>query len=164
MRGDIPLRRINDPVKRQWLVSIQSRLNQVVDESSSTGKQLIELYKEQNIALFDQNGQLRDSYDILKDLAAVWPTLTRNQQAEFALAQAGEITPLWGELLEGSEGQRTTTQGWNMPKRECLKIFDYVLISNQAPNRRRLNDYPLCRVSMPTTGVPPYAKGWVRIP
>ena len=71
------------------LVSIQSRLNQVVDESSSTGKQLIELYKEQNIALFDQNGQLRDSYDILKDLAAVWPTLTRNQQAEFALAQAG---------------------------------------------------------------------------
>ena len=76
------------------LVSIQSRMNQVVDESSSTGKQLIELYKEQNIALFDQNGQLRDSYDILKDLAAVWPTLTRNQQAEFALAQAGEITPL----------------------------------------------------------------------
>ena len=76
------------------LVSIQSRLNQVVDESSSTGKQLIELYKEQNIALFDQNGQLRDSYDILKDLAAVWPNLTRNQQAEFALAQAGEITPL----------------------------------------------------------------------
>lgn len=71
------------------LVSIQSRLNQVVDESSSTGKQLIELYKGQNIALFDQNGQLRDSYDILKDLAAVWPTLTRNQQAEFALAQAG---------------------------------------------------------------------------
>ncbi len=71
------------------LVSIQSRMNQVVDESSSTGKQLIELYKEQNIALFDQNGQLRDSYDILKDLAAVWPTLTRNQQAEFALAQAG---------------------------------------------------------------------------
>ena len=39
--------------------------------------------------MFDQNGQLRDSYDILKDLAAVWPTLTRNQQAEFALAQAG---------------------------------------------------------------------------
>ncbi len=71
------------------LVSIQSRLNQVVDESSSTGKQLIELYKGQNIALFDQNGQLRDSYDILKDLAAVWPTLTRNQQAEFALTQAG---------------------------------------------------------------------------
>ena len=76
------------------LVSIQSRLNQVVDESSSTGKQLIELYKEQNIALFDQNGQLRDSYDILKDLAAVWPNLTRNQQAEFAWPQAGEITPL----------------------------------------------------------------------
>ena len=76
------------------LVSIQSRLNQVADESSSTGKQLIELYKEQGIALLDETGQLRDTYDILKDLAEAWPTLTRNQQAEFALAQAGEITPL----------------------------------------------------------------------
>ena len=47
------------------------------------------MYKEQDIALFDQNGQLRDTYDILKDLAKAWPTLTRNQQAEFALAQAG---------------------------------------------------------------------------
>ena len=30
-----------------------------------------------------------------------------------------------------------------MPKRECLKIFDYVLISNQAPNRSVSNDYPI---------------------
>lgn len=47
------------------------------------------MYKEQGIALFDETGQLRDTYDVLKDLAEVWPTLTRNQQAQFALAQAG---------------------------------------------------------------------------
>ena len=51
-----------------------------------------------------------------------------------------------------------------MPKRESLKIFSYVLISNQAPNRGRLNDYPFGRVSKPTTGVRPQAKWWVKIP
>lgn len=29
-----------------------------------------------------------------------------------------------------------------MPKREGLRNFNYVLISNQGPNRARLNDYP----------------------
>lgn len=51
-----------------------------------------------------------------------------------------------------------------MPKRESLKIFSYVLISNQAPNRGRLNDYPFGRVSKPTTGVRPQAKWWVKTP
>ena len=30
-----------------------------------------------------------------------------------------------------------------MPKRECLKIICYVAISNEAPNRGTLNDYPV---------------------
>lgn len=72
------------------LVSIQSRLNQVVDEGSATGKQLIDLYAKQGIDVFDkQTGQLRDTYDVLKDLSESWDSLTRNEQAEFALAQAG---------------------------------------------------------------------------
>lgn len=72
------------------LVSIQSRLNQVVDEGSATGKQLIDLYAKQGIDVFDkQTGQLRDTYDVLEDLSESWDSLTRNEQAEFALAQAG---------------------------------------------------------------------------
>ena len=30
-----------------------------------------------------------------------------------------------------------------MPNRECLKIICYVAISNEAPNRGTLNDYPV---------------------
>ena len=71
------------------LVSIQSRLNQVIDESSSTGQALTEWYKEHNIAILDQQGQLRSLYDVLTDVAKIWPTLTKNEQAYYLNQQAG---------------------------------------------------------------------------
>lgn len=76
------------------LVSIGSRLNQIVDESSSTGKALKEIYEELGITLFDQEGQLRSSYDIFTDLAAIWNTLDKNTQNYIASQQAGEILPI----------------------------------------------------------------------
>lgn len=71
------------------LVSVQSRLNQILDEGSSTGKALTAWYKEHNIAIYDQEGQLRSLYDILTDVAEIWPTLTRNEQAYYLNQQAG---------------------------------------------------------------------------
>lgn len=71
------------------LVSVQSRLTQVLDEQSSTGKALIEIYDGLGIALKDQNGQLRPTFEIFKDLAEKWPTLTTNQRDYIALTQAG---------------------------------------------------------------------------
>lgn len=71
------------------LVSIGSRLNQVVDESSSTGQKLIEIYDQLNIELYDNEGQLRSSYDIFSDLADVWDTLDTNTQNYIASVQAG---------------------------------------------------------------------------
>lgn len=71
------------------LVSIGSRLNQVVDESSSTGKALKEIYEGLNIALFDNEGQLRSSYEIFSDLAVIWDTLDKNTQNYIASQQAG---------------------------------------------------------------------------
>lgn len=71
------------------LVSVQSRLTQVLDEQSSTGKALIEIYDGLGIALKDQNGQLRPTFEIFKDLAKVWPNLTTNQKDYIALTQAG---------------------------------------------------------------------------
>ena len=71
------------------LVSVQSRLTQVLDEQSSTGKALVEIYDGLGIALKDQNGQLRPTFEIFKDLAAVWPNLTTNQRDYIALTQAG---------------------------------------------------------------------------
>ncbi len=71
------------------LVSVQSRLTQVLDEQSSTGKALIEIYDGLGIALKDQNGQLRPTFEIFKDLAEKWPNLTTNQKDYIALTQAG---------------------------------------------------------------------------
>ena len=54
------------------LVMISSRLTQVLDETSSTGKKLTAIYNKLGIALKDGNGQLRSHYDILGDLAVKW--------------------------------------------------------------------------------------------
>lgn len=64
-------------------------MNQVVDEGSTIGKQLIAIYEGLGIELFDSNGQLRSSYDIFTDLAAIWPTLDKNTQNYIASVQAG---------------------------------------------------------------------------
>ena len=71
------------------LVSIQSRLNQVLDETSSTGKKLTEWYEAHNIALYDEEGQLRSLYEIMGDVAKQWNTLSDNEQRYFLLTQAG---------------------------------------------------------------------------
>lgn len=80
------------------LVSIGSRLNQIVDESSSTGKALKEVYEGLGITLFDQEGQLRSSYEIFSDLAVIWNTLDKNTQNYIASQQAGKILPIQSEL------------------------------------------------------------------
>ena len=72
------------------LVSVQSRLTQVLDEQSSTGKALTEWYQKYNIELVDNQGQLRSTYDVLKDVAEIWPELTTNEKDYFLLTQAGE--------------------------------------------------------------------------
>lgn len=71
------------------LVSIQSRLNQITDESSSTGQKLTEWYREHNIAIYDQEGQIRSLYDILGDVSKIWGTLDKNQQLYYLNTQAG---------------------------------------------------------------------------
>lgn len=71
------------------LVSVQSRLNQVIDESSSAGQALTEWYKKHEVAILDQQGQLRSLYDVLTDVAKIWPTLTKNEQAYYLNQQAG---------------------------------------------------------------------------
>ena len=71
------------------LVSIGSRIVQVVDDSSTTGKALKEIYDELGIALFDSEGQLRSSYDIFYDLSQIWDTLDTNTQNYIASVQAG---------------------------------------------------------------------------
>ena len=79
----------NGAKSARGLVSVQSRLNQIVDESSSTGKALTEWYTKHNIAIYDQAGQLRSLYDVMQDVAKIWPTLTTNEKDYYLNQQAG---------------------------------------------------------------------------
>lgn len=88
MTGIVEITR-NGSRAARGLVSVQSRLNQVVDESSSTGKALTQWYQEHNIALYDQEGQLRSLYDVLSDVADIWPDLTTNEKDYYLNQQAG---------------------------------------------------------------------------
>lgn len=71
------------------LITVQGRLNQVVDESSDTGKALTEWYGKHKIAIKDDEGQVRSLYEVLTDVAKIWPTLTKNEQMYYLQQQAG---------------------------------------------------------------------------
>lgn len=60
-----------------------------MDEESSTGKALTAWYQEHNIAIYDQEGQIRSLYDILTDVNKQWGSLTKNEQAYYLNIQAG---------------------------------------------------------------------------
>ena len=68
---------------------MQGRLNQIVDESSDTGKALTKWYQEHKIAVKDDEGQIRSLYDVLTDVAKIWTTLTKNEQMYYLQQQAG---------------------------------------------------------------------------
>lgn len=88
MTGAIEVTR-NSSRAARGLVSIQSRLNQVVDESSTTGQKLTQWYGKHSIDLYDENKQLRSLYDVLGDVAKQWPELTENEKRYFLNTQAG---------------------------------------------------------------------------
>ena len=71
------------------LNTIFSRLSQVTDANSDTGKKLTDIYNGLGIALYDSEGQMRSSYDILTDLSKQWDNLSKNQQNYIALTSAG---------------------------------------------------------------------------
>jgi len=60
-----------------------------LDETSSTGQKLIDFYNQNNIQLYDQDGQLRSLYDTLYDVSQIWDTLSENEQKYFLNIQAG---------------------------------------------------------------------------
>lgn len=104
MTGGVEITR-NATKMARGLVSVQSRLNQITDESSSVGKALSDWYEEHGIDVYDkQTGQIRSLYEILSDLAPKWKDLTKNEQAYYLNQQAGEMSPLKGELLGNGEG------------------------------------------------------------
>lgn len=71
------------------LRQIVSRLTQTLDEDSKTGGNLTKIYEGLGIAIKGSDGQIRSTYDILKDLSKQWNSLSKNEQEYIALTSAG---------------------------------------------------------------------------
>lgn len=113
------------------LVMISSRLTQVLDDTSSTGKKLTAIYDKLGIALKDENGQLRGHYDILGDLASQWNTLSENEQKYIALTSAGarqqqnfvSLMENWGQVAKATT---TAYNSMGSAQKENEKVMDSV--------------------------------------
>lgn len=113
------------------LVMISSRLTQVLDESSSTGKKLTKIYNELGIELLDEEGQLRSHYDILGDLAKKWDSLSENQQKYIALTSAGarqqqNFVALMANWNQVAKATTTAYESMGSAQRENEKVIDSI--------------------------------------
>lgn len=79
----------NGSTAARGLVSIQSRFNQITDETSSTGKKLTAWYEKHNIAIKDQNGNLKSFFEVGKDVSKIWNQLSKDEQMYYLNTQAG---------------------------------------------------------------------------
>lgn len=60
-----------------------------MDDNSSNGKKILEIYKDLELTMFDTNGQLKSGYDLLSELSEKWPGLDTNTQKYIATTLAG---------------------------------------------------------------------------
>ena len=88
MTGIVEITR-NGAKASRGLISVQSRYNQIIDETSSTGQKLTKWYKQHNIAIKDEQGQQRKLYDTLTDVSKIWNTLSKDEQLYYLNIQAG---------------------------------------------------------------------------
>lgn len=77
------------------LNSIMANLAQVLDDASSNGKKITEIFKQLGVEMYE-NGQLKSGYDLLAGLAEKWDTLDNNSQKYIATTIAGELSLLQG--------------------------------------------------------------------
>lgn len=113
------------------LVMVSSRLTQVLDDTSSTGKKLTAIYKNLGIELKDENGQLRGHYEILGDLAGQWDNLSENEQKYIALTSAGarqqqnfvSLMENWGQVAKATA---TAYNSLGSAQKENAKVMDSI--------------------------------------
>ena len=113
------------------LVMISSRLTQVLDDTSSTGKKLTKIYNDLGIELKDENGQLRSHYDILGDLAKQWNNLSENQQKYIALTSAGarqqqNFVAMMQNWNKVSNATTTAYKSMGSAQKENEKVMDSI--------------------------------------
>lgn len=79
----------NSSKAARGLNSIFNNLAQVLDDSSSNGKKITAIFDSLNISMYDNEGQLLSSYELLSKLAGQWDTLDTNTKNYIAATIAG---------------------------------------------------------------------------
>lgn len=77
------------------LNAIMANLAQVLDDASSNGKKITEIFEQLGVEMYE-NGQLKSGYDLLAGLAEKWDALDNNSQKYIATTIAGELSLLQG--------------------------------------------------------------------
>ena len=64
-----------------------------MDDNSSNGKKITEIFSDLDITMTEENGQLKSSFDLLKSLSEQWNNLDGDTQKYIATTIAGEFRP-----------------------------------------------------------------------
>ena len=70
--------------------AIMANLAQVLDDNSSNGKKITEIFDGIGKSMYGADGQLKSGYNLLKDLAEAWPGLDENTQKYISTTIAGK--------------------------------------------------------------------------
>lgn len=69
----------------------------MLDDSSTNGKKIAEIFDNLGVSMYGVDGQLLSSYELLTNLNEKWDTLDTNTKNYIASTIAGETMPLQGE-------------------------------------------------------------------
>lgn len=69
--------------------AIFANLAQVLDDASSNGKKIVDIFDDIGVSMYDQDGQLKSAYELLSGLSGAWDTLDGNTQKYVATTLAG---------------------------------------------------------------------------
>lgn len=69
--------------------AIFASLAQILDENSSNGKKIIEIFDGLGVAMYDSQGQMLSAFDLLKGMSERWDNLDSNTQKYIATTIAG---------------------------------------------------------------------------
>lgn len=90
----------NSSKAARGLNTIFNNLAQVLDDSSTNGKKIAEIFDNLGVSMYGVDGQLLSSYELLTNLNEKWDTLDTNTKNYIASTIAGEMMPLQGEYAE----------------------------------------------------------------
>lgn len=69
--------------------TIMANLASVLDDTSSNGKKIKQIYDDLELSMTGMNGQMKSGYDLLSDLAGEWSSLSADTQKYIATTIAG---------------------------------------------------------------------------